>query len=138
MKTFYHISFLLLLPAVLVFSGCGDNRAPAKATGTVSLDGRPVANATVMFSPVSGERNSYGFTDGQGRYELRFTGQLKGAVVGEHRVDIRTGSSEATSATDETGSGPTETIPAKYNTESELTATLRSGNNTVNFELTSN
>jgi len=138
MNIFYHICLALLLPAILVFSGCGDNRAPAKVTGTITLDGSPVVNAEVMFIPVSGERNSFGYTDGQGRYELRFTGQLTGAVIGEHRVEIRTGSSEAVYSSEDGEPAAAETIPAKYNAESELTATLRSGNNTVNFELTSN
>ena len=82
MKTFYHIGFVsLLLPAILVFSGCGDNRAPAKVTGTITMDGRPLAGAEVTFAPTDGGRQSYGYTDSQGRYELRFTGQLADATV---------------------------------------------------------
>ena len=138
MKIPYHLCLVLLFSAVLVFSGCGDKRAPAKVTGTVTLDGKPVANASVTFAPGDGGRRSYGYTDNQGRYELRFTGQLKGALVGAHKVDIRTGSAEAGSPSDKGRPAPAETIPAKYNSASELTATLKSGNNTVNFELTSN
>jgi hypothetical protein len=138
MKTLYRIGFVFLLfPAILVFCGCGDDRAPAKVAGTITLDGKPVANATVTFAPNDGGRNSYGYTDSQGRYELRFTGQLKGAVVGTHRVIVQTGESEVSSSSEE-GTVAKETIPAKYNSETELTATLKSGNNVVNFELFSN
>ena len=138
MKTFYYNTgfVLLLFSATLVFSGCGDNKAPAKVTGTVTLDGNPVSGATVTFAPNDGGRRSYGATDKQGHYELRFTGQLKGAVVGSHRVTIETGESESTTQSEDS-QGAKETIPAKYNVESELTATLKSGNNTCNFELTS-
>jgi hypothetical protein len=135
MKILFHTSFALLLPAILVFSGCGDSTAPARVTGTLTLDGTPVANATLAFIPVSGERRSYGETDSQGRYELWFTGQLAGAVVGEHRIEIRTGSADTPSGEDVSAA---ETIPAKYNVESELTRTLKSGKQTLNFELTTN
>ena len=138
MKTFYPISFTLLFVAIFAFGGCGGGKAPAKVTGTVTLDGAPVVNATVEFAPNDGGRRSYGFTNAQGRYELRFTGQLKGAVAGTHRVEITTGESEPGTSTEKGTSAKKETIPGKYNKETTLTATLKSGNNTVNFELTSN
>ena len=129
----YHTGFVfLLLLFVPVLSGCGDNRAPAKVTGTVTLDGSPVASAIVTFAPDNDGRLSYGFTDAQGRYKLRFTAQLNGTLVGTHQVRINTGDG----IPPEQGGIP-ETIPAKYNKASELTATVKSGNNTVNFDLTS-
>ena len=48
---------LTLLFAVLAFpfTGCGYRRPPqVKTTGTVTLDGEPVANAALMFIPDSG------------------------------------------------------------------------------------
>lgn len=115
--------------------GCGDNKSPAKVTGTITLDGEPVQDATVTFIPESGERISQSMTDKSGRYELMFTAQLTGAVVGKHKVTIQTGSLERPSSDVK----PTrETIPKKYNAESELIATLKSGKNVVNFELTTN
>lgn len=135
MKIQYQSIILFFLIFPFLFAGCWNNAAPAKVTGTITLDGQPVRDATVTFVPDSGERLSQAMTDYYGKYELRFTAQLKGAVVGKHRVTIQTGSLEASAGSE----APTEreTIPKKYNTESELTATLKSGNNVVDFELTS-
>ena len=99
------------------------------------MDGKPVADATVTFTPTNGERISQAMTDYYGQYELRFTAQLKGAIVGTHRVTIQTGDLERPSDADATMRP--ETIPSKYNAESELTATVKSGKNVVHFELSS-
>ena len=56
-RTFHVFSKLTLLFAVLAFpfTGCGYRRpAQVKTTGTVTLDGEPVANAALMFIPDSG------------------------------------------------------------------------------------
>jgi hypothetical protein len=138
MKALYHNTVLaaLFLSMTFVLSGC-DNKAPAKVIGTVTLDNKPVVDATVTFIPDDGSRISTGLTDKNGRYDLWFSAQLQGATVGTHRVEIRTGSSEIyTPSPGEPAPAP-ETIPQKYNIKSELTAKLKSGKNTVNFDLTS-
>ena len=56
-RAFNVFSKLTLLLAILSlsFTGCGYRRpAQAKTTGTVTLDGEPVANAALMFIPDSG------------------------------------------------------------------------------------
>ena len=137
MKTLYNIGLIaLLLFVTLVFSGCSDNRAPAKVTGTITLDGKPLVGATVTFTPDDGSRISQAMTNAEGWYELRFTAQLKGATVGTHRVAVQSGDLEV--PMEAGASYVPETIPKKYNTETELTATLKSGNNVVNFDLASN
>jgi hypothetical protein len=130
-----YIAFVsLCFFSVCVLSGCSDN-APAKVTGTITLDGKPVADAIVTFTPEDGSRISQAQTHDNGWYELRFSAQLKGAAVGKHRVRIQTGDMEVGVGTDAPVSQ--ERIPTRYNVETELTATLKSGKNTVNFELTS-
>ena len=49
------------------------------------------------------------------------------AKPGKHTVTITTATEEA----------PEETLPAKYNTQTELSADVRDDSNTINFELSS-
>ncbi len=126
-----NIFFLFCLCAILLV-GCKNNPAPAKVNGIVTLDDKPVVGAEVIFRPVDGSRSSVGYTDDAGNYSLRFSASLTGAAVGDHTVTITTGEAEASGSPD----APKETIPAKYNKNTELTATLKAGKNTVNFALT--
>jgi hypothetical protein len=70
--------------------GCGSSSGPevASVAGTVTVDGTPLSDAMVTFSPVSGGRESYGVTDQNGRYLLRYNSRTKGAELGEHEVRI--------------------------------------------------
>lgn len=118
----------------LIFAGCGSNDAGPKlgrVHGVVTLDQQPLPNALVSFYPKDG-RPSTGMTDSNGAYELIFTDTKKGAIVGEHVVRI------TTAQTSGEGIDPAkakETLPSNYNEESELTATVKSGDNTLNFDL---
>jgi len=85
-----------LLPLALVLIGCVDQGPKiAHVSGRVTLDGQPLANAAVMFSPVAPKGtiapgpDSGAKTDASGRYTLELTGKGKqGAVVGKHTVRI--------------------------------------------------
>jgi hypothetical protein len=141
MTPFYRIAFAsLFLSVPFILSGCADDNAPAKVTGTITLDGSPVAGAEVTFTPDDGTRISQGTTDNAGKYELWFSATAAGAAVGTHKVSIRSTSSDEYIPHPESNEPPpaTETIPKRYNSETELSATVKSGRNTVNFELTSN
>ena len=76
----------------LVISGCSSNPASypevAIVVGTVTLDGKPLEGATITFAPNSG-RSSSGVTDSSGRYSLNYTGLIRGAMLGSHRVMIK-------------------------------------------------
>lgn len=110
------------------FTGCGNATSASlgKVEGAVTVDGAPVAGLSVLFQPAEG-RPSEGFTDDAGRYTLTYVQPNDGAVIGTHTVRI------------ESPPGPeaVHNIPAKYNSKSELTAEVKSGSNTHNFELTS-
>ena len=108
-----------------MLSGCGtDGPALGTVSGTVSLDGEPLEGATVIFQPEVGKA-SFGKSDQEGHYDLRYSKDRKGAVVGHHVVEIRL-------AGDTT---PVEPLPARYNTESELTADIKKGENQKDFPL---
>jgi len=123
---------LIVIAAMLGFmSGCGssgDNPDLGRVQGVVTLDGKPVANAEISFSPVNGERYSIGKTDERGHYSLSFSANDSGAAVGEHVVKILSEEADL-----ETSEDPV--LPAAYNSESQLKVNVKSGSNTIDFPL---
>ncbi|MDR3109154.1 MAG: hypothetical protein LBU65_05640, partial [Planctomycetaceae bacterium] len=65
-------------------------------------------------------------------YELKFSASAIGAMPGKHKVVIRTAASEPDP---ENPNAAKEKLPARYNTNSELTAELKGGSNVVDFDL---
>jgi len=83
------------LSLVLILGiGCGRGLPVAPASGIVTLNGKPLAGATINTQPVAKDsRNpgpgSFGHTDDQGRFELEVVQPaMKGAIIGKHRVMI--------------------------------------------------
>jgi len=84
-RCFWFASTLVVVPLAI---GCGpttDSVAPV--SGRVSVDGKPVKNASIQFTPV-GKRAAGAITDENGNYKLSTYGQFDGAVLGEHKVAI--------------------------------------------------
>ena len=127
--------FLLGSLSLLSFLGCSQDSSHGRVSGTVLMDGQPVANAQVEFVPVAEGSTSYGRTDDQGRYSMEYARDSAGASVGENEVRITTGDMDVDE--NERLVGVKETIPAKYNMSTELTFTVKPGSNTADFELTS-
>jgi len=124
---------ILFLVPVLFLAGCGDSGPErGEVTGTVTLDGRPLAEATVVFQPAQGSP-SYGETDSQGRYRLGYTADKPGAVVGKHRVSITT--ARVKGPPGEEVEVP-ERVPAEYNSQSEVTREVEPGENVFDFSIT--
>jgi hypothetical protein len=75
-------------PVVLALAlGCGRSGPPmAAATGTVTMAGRPVEGAIVMFVPASGQPGD-GFTDASGHYTISSRGR-PGVAIGTCKVTI--------------------------------------------------
>lgn len=114
--------------------GCGGSDHPdvGKVSGTVTLDQKPLAEATVMFQPPNG-RASLATTDSNGKYSLTYIDGVPGAMLGTHKVIIRT------EIPGEDGKPPIakEKLPKKYHDKTELTADVKAGSNTHDFPLTS-
>lgn len=128
------ILFLSLLS--LATLGCGSSAYDINSvTGVVTMDGKPLPNARVTFTPQDG-RPSYGISDESGRYELRYIRDILGAEVGQHTVAITT-EYEAPPITAPPMEQPPETIPPRYNRATTLTADVQAGSNEFNFDLES-
>jgi len=126
-----------LLIALPFIAGCGGSGMDLqKVHGTVTLDGNPVEGAEVIFTPSGEGASSAGTTDATGAYTLYYSASEEGAVLGSHRVEIF--KEVDPGDVDTVGESNTEnTIPAKYNIESELTEDVADGDNEINFTLTS-
>ena len=144
MKRTSSLPVLLLLICglctVFVVSGCGGPPPGpdlGTVTGTVTLDGKPLADASITFTPANG-RPSVGTTDASGKYTLSYTIQKPGAMLGKHKVTITTQKPASGGEGDEPAvRGREELLPAKYHAESELTADVQAGPNTIDFALES-
>jgi len=130
----------------LIMSGCGGGGGPdlTSVKGKVTLDGSPLQGAKVVFRPTAdGGSISSGVTDASGAYELAFSYDKKGAIIGDHTVGISKmipSPVDVPSTVDTEGvlkGEDIETLPAKYNSETTLTAKVESGSNNIDFPLES-
>lgn len=131
-----------LLPILAIaFAGCTDGPDLGRVSGRITLDGAPLADASVMFLPDAGGRPAMAVTDREGRYELNFDGQNAGALVGRHEVKITTFRAENVEFDENDHEVVTpeqpERLPRRYHARSELTADVGPGETVCNFELQS-
>jgi hypothetical protein len=136
---FARVSTLLSLFMLAILStGCGPGGPKiAYVTGRVTMDGKPLANATVVFIPENG-RPAGASTDANGNYVLNFAQGRRGAIPGNNTIRITTQRDPTPGENGTAIPGSKETIPPRYNAESELTFTVEpSKRNTANFDLKS-
>jgi hypothetical protein len=78
----------LVALAALALLGCtqsGPEIVPI--AGTVTHNGQPVSNVRIIFQPMPG-RISWAISDANGRFELEYDREHKGAKVGTHTVYV--------------------------------------------------
>ena len=101
------------------------------------MDGVPLPNATVVFVPENG-RPAGANTDQNGNYVLNYAQGRKGAIPGTNTIRIMTMRDADQDENGTTIPGSPETVPSRYNTESELTFEVEPGKrNVANFDLKS-
>jgi hypothetical protein len=130
--TKFEIGFLPIcfVSLAMSFAGCsktGSDIAPV--TGRITLDGKPLEKADILFQPEGSKPPSSGRTDADGRYQLAYKRGVMGGTLGSNTVRI--------SVSPDVVANPPN-IPARYNTESEMTKEVKSGPNEFNFDLTTN
>lgn len=140
---------ILFVGLASTFLGCNPSDQPelGQVTGTITLDGKPLTGVAVVFQPDNG-RPARGVTDAEGKYELVYIRQTKGTKVGPNRVEVAPSEEGEETEEAEPGDGDTQTaskkpksgkpsVPARYNTKSELKVDVKSGPNTFDFQLES-
>lgn len=127
---------LLSLPVIL--AGCGGEKGMGHVSGKVTVDGQvPAVGSSITFFPVDGKLSAGAMlTDGQYSVEV---------PTGESRVEIRIPrpvTNGPAPPKDGPGSGPgaaggyiTESLPAKYNDQTELKMNVESGSNQKDWEV---
>ncbi|WP_145346853.1 transthyretin-like family protein [Rosistilla ulvae] len=117
----------------LALVGCSGSNLPelGSVTGVVTYEGQPVPSAIVTFQPQEG-RPSVAMTDDEGKYELLFVKDTPGALLGDHKVTI---SNESAMEGDQSPNDAMPLLPAKYNSQSTLTALVEPGSQTIDFPL---
>lgn len=121
-----------VLGLAVVVAGCSPRTAVevAKVSGTVTLDGKPLSDAIILFQPGDG-RPSRGMTGSDGRYQLLYTADRAGAMVGTCGVTI------STAIEDEEGRFAPERVPKRYFEPGALTVEVKRRSNVLDFDLTS-
>jgi hypothetical protein len=75
--------------AITVAAGCNAKSKPVKVSGTVTLDGKPIADVLVTFNSTTGGRPASARTDSAGKYELTTFNTGDGALPGEYKVTFK-------------------------------------------------
>ena len=81
------------LTAALLVSGSGCSGGagrPVKTVGLITLDGQPVAGATVTFHPETKQQShvATGLTDEEGAFQLQTFAPDDGALPGDYKVTV--------------------------------------------------
>jgi hypothetical protein len=78
---------ILTCLSLFLLCGCGRDLPPiGPLTGTVTLDGKPYANGSLMFTPTNGGRPSVAATDENGKFEAMYNLDTRGALIGPHTI----------------------------------------------------
>lgn len=133
---------------VVACAGCGGGPSlpdTVPVSGKVTLNGQPLADASVTFVPTGTTRGDGGFgtTAADGRYELRYLRGGAGVPAGTYRVVIsKRAMPDGSPAVEGPDVAPIdsparEVLPPKYSHEeyTTLSATVPAGGGTIDFQL---
>ena len=140
---------ILSISLALFLCCCGSSNS-GSVSGTITIDGAPLEGAKVCFYPAQG-RASIGTTDSQGKYNLAYSRSQNESPIGEYRVTLSTEKAVEVEYPDsDYGRGGTvkadvisearaEALPPEYVEKgtTQLRATVKSGENTIDFSLQS-
>ncbi len=139
------VSCVAMVGLLALFSvGCSSGKTEVKLVevkGTVTLNGKPLADADVQFSPKGSGAGgpSFGTTDKDGHFVLKYSDGRPGAVPGPHMVTISWGGVSKQQALEQ---GPDSmkapgkiTPPKEYTQEVEV---KEAGGNDFKFEVGGN
>ncbi|MEW4566286.1 hypothetical protein AB1L88_00320 [Tautonia sp. JC769] len=146
------VLFLVGSTPIIGCGGSGGPRPPmGKVSGTVTHNGAPLTEGSVVFSPAQGKGSDTGHVaigqiDSNGRFVLTTFNTGDGAVLGQHVVTIQAKTAPKTTPPPNPDGTITfnyalaagSAIPAKYENpeQSPLRYTVEPGSNTFEIDLT--
>jgi hypothetical protein len=121
--------------ASMAAPGCSSDSGKGRVSGTVTLDGQPLASGLIRFVPVDGRTPTADATITDGEFSAE-------VPVGEKRVSISAPKVVGKRRAYETADSPMidiveELLPARYNVASELTLNVTGGRQPEEFKLES-
>lgn len=124
----------LLLSLIVAIGGCSNTREmelpKADVSGTVTLDGKPVANGAVFFKHIQ-----QGLSEGVDIIDGKYAGKVS---PGHKRVELYLWRTIVTNEGGMTTETRLNDMPASYNTKSKLEAEIVDSNNNIfNYEAVS-
>lgn len=129
------IAFTTLIPIA-----CGPSGPElAQVSGKITYQGKPVPKGRVTFvSTAEGGRNATGELSSDGSYRLQTENPGDGALLGQYNVTVFAHDEPILDYIPRKPVQPKILAPTKYEKPdtSDLKATVQSGSNTFNFELT--
>jgi hypothetical protein len=132
------VAGILACAGLLLGCSSGGLRTAA-VSGTVTLNGQPVAEGSITFIPVEGTTGpERGAVIKDGQYSIP---QAKGVVVGKNRVELRSIQKSGKKIQDPTKPPGTlidelaEAFPPECNSKSTLVRDIQAENNTLNFAI---
>jgi hypothetical protein len=147
------LNCLLGVLAISVLTGCGEtDKGPrtVPVKGVVTLDGEPVADASVVFIDDGGQYPARGRTDAKGEFSLDAFEYKTGAVPGSYQAIVQrtvvetagegppAGSEEAEHAGEAAGQRVYNDLPPKYAQPGQLPFTVpEDGITDIKIELSS-
>lgn len=137
--------FLLLLVVTLLAASAGCNGGKLTVVqGSVTVNGQPLESGAISLTPISGQGAAAGAEISQGKFEIRASGLTAGEYSAAINAFRRTGKKTWDGMGDERAPASQkhyveeteQYLPAKYNAQTELTATLLAGQvNQLKFDL---
>lgn len=125
--------------------GCGPGYKIVPASGTITLDGKPLANAMILTQPIGTEENgnkpgpgSFAETDENGDFTLVFQHEDQdGAAPGDCYVKIRE-NAEKKASSDDSVEVVRSKVPLDYQEGDKVVYTIpEDGTDAMNFDLSS-
>jgi hypothetical protein len=120
----------------LGLAGCGGGSGTVPVRGTVTYKGKSVPSGTVTFIPDAGP-HATGEIGPDGSYTLTTYKAGDGAVPGSYKVVVVAMEDTSNRLPEERASLPPPIVPTKYTSvaTTDLTAQVKDGENTIDFEL---
>jgi hypothetical protein len=124
--------WLSIVLVLIILAGCGESTIGV-VSGTVTVDGLPAKEGSIAFFPVDRKSATAGAEIREGEY----TAQVP---LGASKVEIRVPKVVGQRKLYNTSNSPImplleESLPAKYNDQTELTLDVRPGKNRQDYQL---